>query len=166
MIFLKTDRLQLTNLRRGDTAALVAIRQDPDCARYQRWSDTTPDAIDAYIARHTLDQFLSRAEEQHYALRTPDGTLAGELSYFDNPKDCCITLGITVAPAYQRQGYAHEMLSAVVEAARARHPQLEIVALIDRENEPSLRLFQKLGFTEECYADSIGSYIYVIPAAQ
>ena len=97
MIFLKTDRLQLTNLRRSDTAALVAIRQDPDCARYQRWSDTTPDAIDAYIARHALDQFLSRAEEQHYALRTPDGALAGELSYFDNPKDCCITLGITVA---------------------------------------------------------------------
>ena len=55
MIFLQTDRLQLTNLRRSDTAALVAIRQNPDCARYQRWSDTTPDAIDAYIARHTLD---------------------------------------------------------------------------------------------------------------
>ena len=91
MIFLQTDRLQLTNLRRSDTAALVAIRQNPDCARYQRWSDTTPDAIDAYIARHTLDQFLSRAEEQHYALRTPDGTLAGELSYFDNPRDRCIS---------------------------------------------------------------------------
>lgn len=166
MIFLTTPRLQLTNLRRSDTAALVAIRQDPDCARYQRWSDTTPEAISAYIARHALDQFLSRAEEQHYAIRSLDGALAGELSYFDNPRDSCITLGITVAPAYQRQGYAYEMLAAVVEAARARHPQLELVALIERENQPSLRLFQKLGFTEECYADSIGSYIYVIPAAQ
>lgn len=164
MIFLKTDRLQLTNLRRSDTAALVAIRQNPDCARYQRWSDTTPDAIDAYIARHALDQFLSRAEEQHYAIRTPDGTLIGELAYFDNPKDRCITLGVTIAPAHQRRGYAYEILAAVIHATRTKHPALDLVALIDRENEPSLRLFQKLGFTEECYADSIGSYVYVIPA--
>ena len=150
MIFLRTDRLQLTNLRRGDGPAVHRYRSDPDCARYQRWNDITPEAIDAYIARHTLDVFLSRAEEQHYAIRTPDGTLIGELAYFDNPKDRCITLGV----------------AAVVHATRAKHPALDLVALIDRENEPSLRLFQKLGFTEECYADSIGSYVYVIPAAQ
>lgn len=166
MIFLRTDRLQLTNLRRGDGPAVHRYRSDPDCARYQRWNDITPEAIDAYIARHTLDVFLSRAEEQHYAIRTPDGTLIGELAYFDNPKDRCITLGVTIAPAHQRQGYAYEILAAVVHATRAKHPALDLVALIDRENEPSLRLFQKLGFTEECYADSIGSYVYVIPAAQ
>ena len=90
--------------------------------------------------------------------------MIGELAYFDNPKDRCITLGVTIAPAHQRQGYAYEILAAVVHATRAKHPALDLVALIDRENEPSLRLFQKLGFTEECYADSIGSYVYVIPA--
>ena len=54
MILLRTDRLQLTNLRRGDGPAVHRYRSDPDCARYQRWNDITPKAIDAYIARHTL----------------------------------------------------------------------------------------------------------------
>lgn len=162
--FLTTDRLQLTNLRRSDGPAVHSYRSDPDCARYQYWEAVTPEAIDAYIARHTLDVFLSQAEEQHYAVRTPDGALAGELAVFHNPADNCITLGITIAPAHQRQGYAYEILAAVVQAAREKYPALDLVALIDRENEPSLRLFQKLGFTEECYTDSIRSYVYVIAA--
>ena len=76
-------------------------------------------------------------------------------------KDNCITLGITVSPQFQRKGYAFEMLSAVIAAARERHPQMELVALIDKENEPSLSLFEKLGFYRECYAESIGSYVMV-----
>lgn len=40
---------------------------------------------------------------------------------------------------------------------------MDIVALIDRENEPSLSLFEKLGFFRECYAESISSYVCVKP---
>ena len=56
------------------------------------------------------------------------------------------------------------MLSAVIAAARERHPQMELVALIDKDNRKSLCLFEKLGFRQECYADSIASFVYVLSA--
>ena len=45
---------------------------------------------------------------------------------------------------------------------RAFDPAAEIVALIERDNAPSIALFRKLGFMEECWAESIRSYVYTL----
>ena len=49
-----------------------------------------------------------------------------------------------------------------MKRVQEKYPKLDIVALIDRENGPSIALFEKLGFYRECYAESIASYVYVI----
>ena len=158
---LKTERLHLRNLCPADAQTIFAYRNDPRCYEFQRWEDTSMEAIRAFIAVFQKDVFLSRKPEQHYAICTHDDQIVGDMSYFDTEEDNCITLGITVSPQFQRKGYAFEMLSAVIAAARERHPQMELVALIDKENEPSLSLFEKLEFYRECYAESIGSYVMV-----
>ena len=119
------------------------------------------EAVEALIEGAMGDVFLSDKEEQHYALCDREG-LVGDLSYFYTAEDRCITLGITLSPEHQRKGYAFEMLQAVVRSVQNRHPALDIVALIDRENGASVALFEKLGFYRECYAESIASYVYVI----
>lgn len=86
----------------------------------------------------------------------------GDLSCFYTEADRCITLGITVAPEHQRKGYARELLTALIGAIRERYPEPDIVALIDRGNSASIALFEALGFERECYAERIGSYVYVI----
>lgn len=159
---LKTERLHLRNLCPADAQTMFAYRNDPRCYEFQRWEDTSMEAIRAFIVDFQEDVFLSRKPEQHYAICTHDDQIVGDMAYFYTEKDNCITLGITVSPQFQRKGYAFEMLSAVIAAARERHPQMELVALIDKENEPSLSLFEKLGFCRECYAESIGSYVMVI----
>lgn len=159
---LETSRLFLRNLREEDAGGIYAYRNDERCYVYQRWEDTSLAAVRELIAAHGGDVFLSDREEQHYAICVSGGELAGDLSYFYTEEDNCITLGITIAPAYQRKGYAFEMLRAVVAAVQQRHSALDIVALIDKENAPSIALFEKLGFYRECYAQSIGSYVYVI----
>ena len=161
MVFLKSERLFLRNLQKEDGKMMVSYRKDPDCARYQRWEDTSPAAVARLIRDHGQDVCLSEKEEQHFAVCHGDG-LVGDLSYFYTEMDRCVTLGITISPEHQRKGYAFEVLSAVVQAVGERYPELDIVALIDRENAASVALFEKLGFYRECYAESIGSYVYVI----
>lgn len=161
-MLLKTKRLYLRNLVAEDAGQIYAYRNDPDCGKFQRWEKTDLDSVHGYIDRFRGCSFLSQEEEQHYALCLSDGTMAGELSYFYTEQDRCITLGITVAPRYQRKGIAREILGAVIAAVQERHPRLDIVALIDPENERSIRLFESLGFYRECYAESICSYVYVI----
>lgn len=162
---LQTENLYLRNLRMDDVPVIHAYRNDPQCARYQRWEDVSLAAVQAFVSRFENSTFLSEEEEQHYAVCLRCGDLVGDVSYFYTERDRCVTLGITIAPQYQRRGIAREILTSLTAAVRSRYPQLDMVALIDPENEGSIRLFESLGFYRECYAESIRSYVYVIYAA-
>lgn len=160
-IFLETQRLDLRNLRQEDERILLAYRNDPECAKYQRWEDTSPEAVRRLIGQAKENVFPSEQEEQHYAIYNKEETV-GDLSCFYTEEDHCVTFGITIAPGFQRRGYAFEILQAAVKAVQKWNPRLDMVALIDKENIPSVALFEKLGFYQECYAESIGSFVYVI----
>lgn len=162
MKFLITDRLFLRNLQASDCETVFDYRNNKQCYRYQRWEDVSREAVQAYIGRHCSDVFLSEKEEQHYAIEARNGTLIGELAYFYNSEDNCITLGITISYRYHRCGYGFEILNKVIEQIRKVHPTLDIVGLIDPQNAASIALFEKLGFLRECYAESMGSYVYVL----
>ena len=159
--FLETDRLILRNLEQSDLDTIFEYRNNPLCNRYQRWDAFTKADIRSFIMNYKEDVFLSPKGEQHFAIGSKDtARWVGELACFHSPD--CITLGMTVSHPHHRKGYAYEMLHAVIPAIRARYTQLDIVALIEKENTSSFGLFEKLGFRRECYARSISSYVYVL----
>jgi len=160
---LHTRRLSLRNLCPADARTLHRYRNDPRCSRYQRYGDTGIGALQAFVRDYARSLFPSREEEQHYAVvLTHSGEMIGDLSVFYTPADRCFTLGITLAPHCHRQGFACELLGEVTARLRAFDPAAEIVALIERDNAPSIALFRKLGFVEECWAESIQSYVYTL----
>lgn len=160
----KTRRLALRTLKKEDVPAIQAWRNDSVCSKYQRWDDLSFEEILAFVARFENSRFLSEQEEQHYAICLWDGQIVGELAWFCNPADRCITWGYTIAPAYQRKGFGFELLSELLPETRAAFPLLDVVALVEPENLPSIRLLEKLGFFREGYAEKIHSCIYVYPA--
>ena len=58
-------------------------------------------------------------------------------------------LGITVAPAHQRQGYATEAVASVVEYLYGDLGTHRVTAVTDAENAPAAHLFRQLGFRRE-----------------
>ena len=88
--------------------------------------------------------------------------MIGDISVFFSEADNCFTLGITIAPAFQKQGYAYEILKEVTEQLQTAYPSVDLVALIEKNNAASISLFKKLNFIEECYADSIQSYAFTL----
>ena len=162
MEFFKTSRLRLRNLALCDLDALYDCRNHEECRRYQRWDALSRKDIEAYIRTFQNDLFLSSKAEQHFAICLDTNALVGELAYFYNEKERCVTLGITIAYQHHRKGFAYEMLTEAIRRIRARYPAMDIVGLIDKENVKSIRLFEKLGFEREGYAESIASYVYVL----
>ena len=161
---LQTTRLHLRNLRPGDVDTMFVYRNDSRCSRYQRYEDSGRAYLQKFVQDFSDSTFPSAAPEQHYAIvQNTDGVMIGDLSVFFTQKDNCFTLGITIAPAFQKQGYAYELLRTVTSRLRAQYPTVDLVALIEKENTGSIALFKKLGFTEECYADSIQSYVFTLP---
>lgn len=160
---LQTSRLCLRNFLPGDAQKLWEYRNDRRCNRYQRYDNTGREYLEKFASDYARSTYLSQEPEQHYAIaRISDGEMIGDLSVFFTQKDNCFTLGLTIAPAFQRQGYAFELLQELITQLQNRYPHVEIVALIDKENTASICLFQKLGFTQECYAESIQSYVFTI----
>ena len=165
MTWLETNRLTLRNLQKQDLSVLFKIRKDPLCARYQRWDDASEASeasVATLIAVHGKDRFPSYADTQRYAIALPCGSCIGDVSIFYTREDRCFTLGISIATEYHRNGYAFDILSAVVSALRSFAPEEELVALIHPDNSASKRLFSKLGFKLECYAPKIDSEVYTI----
>lgn len=125
---------------------LYDYRNNEGCARYQHWENTSKEYLREWIGRYAQSAFLSKEPEQHYAIcratGAADGQLIGDLSYFYNGDDPCITLGYTISYRHWRQGYAFEMLSTLLPAIQKAYPQTDIVALVEKENVPSIALLQ------------------------
>lgn len=165
MLYFMGERTALRNLTDSDLAFLCELRSDESCARYQRWEDNSAPHIQKMINEHRADALLSQKEIQRFIICTTSGTPIGTLVLFVTPSDGCISVGITIATPYQRQGYARDLLLALISRIGKTHPSLDIVALIHPENTPSVRLFESLGFVFDLYAESIHSLVYILPHA-
>jgi [ribosomal protein S5]-alanine N-acetyltransferase len=59
-----------------------------------------------------------------------------------------VEIGYTIYPQHRRRGYATEAARALIGWARAEHGVRRFLFSISPENEPSLAIARRLGFTE------------------
>lgn len=144
---------------------LFEYRNDEQCKLYQRYDDTSREYLQKFIKKYSHSAFLSLEYEQHYAIVCNENSkMIGDVSVFFTKADNCFTLGVTIAPLFQKKGYAYELLKELIFHLQECYPLVDIVALIEKDNFKSIALFKKLHFIEECYADTIQSYIFVLYA--
>ena len=135
-----TKRLRLRKFKEDDLEELYDYRNNDSCNKYQRYDDTSKEYLNNFIKVNKSSEFLLE-EEQHFAIALRTGELIGDLSiYFNNNT---ITIGYTISYKYQRNGYAFEILSNLIEVIHERYKNYEIVAMTDKENEASINLLKK-----------------------
>jgi len=142
-----TPRLVLRRSQPADAATISAYRSDPEVHRHQGWERTDRSGI--------------RAEIEDMARRSPgepggwvqlsveergSGTLVGDvgLSRADGEPGV-IKVGYTIAPAFQRLGYATEAIGALASYAFDTLGAEVVRAYASAENEPSIRVAEKVG---------------------
>lgn len=156
-IMLETKRLILRNFQDKDIEELFDYRNNDKCKKYQRYYDTSKNYLINFININKNKVFLSE-EEQHFAIALKTGELIGDLSIFF--KNRTVTLGYTISYKHQRNGYAFEILSALIEEIHNKYDNYEIIAMTEKGNEASINLLKKLGFINEGYEEKIESYIF------
>ena len=146
-----TPRLILRAHTPADFAACCALWADPGVTRFISGRASTPDEtwrrILAYVGHWQLlgyGYFLVTSRET--------GAVVGEFGLADFRRNVVPSFGDTpeagwvMLPAYHGQGLAQEALSAVLAWADQTMPRT--VCMIHPDNAPSLKLAQKLGYTE------------------
>jgi ribosomal-protein-alanine N-acetyltransferase len=155
---LATARLDLEPLSEAHAEALVEPFLDPRVwtylpqlrpagrdavrERFQRWLAPPPPEMPEALA------FKNWVGLQR-ATRSIVGTFQATIV-----RDGSATVGYIVFPKHQRRGYAVEAMAAICDHLRDAHAIRRIVADMDRRNEASVAVAQRLGMGEIKAANS------------
>lgn len=147
---IETPRLLIRNLRSTDLDDFHSYRSDPEVTKYQGFDVMSREEAAAFIARQVDKTFGDPGEWVQYALEErATGKLIG---------DCAIRLlddirmaeiGMTLSPARQRQGYAHEAMRGILTHLFDTLQVHRVVETVDAENTASIALLRSLGFRQE-----------------
>lgn len=150
-ITLTTDRLILRPHTSDDHPACCALWSDPEVTRFIGGRPATSEEVWQRILRYAgLWQLLGYG--YFVATDRVSGALVGEVGLADFHRDLDPPLGDTpeagwvLLPHYQGRGLAHEALTAMLAWADQTMPRT--ACMIDPANAPSLKLAEKLGYTE------------------
>ena len=153
---LTTEQLILRNFCPLDLDELVDYRNDPRSNQYQRGQLRERGDLEKLIARRAndaLDGVHSDAISSNGGPANPIAStsskiapLIGEISVLVDGDS--IELGYTLSYKHHRNGYATEILAALIDRLRALNPSCTFSVHIDPKNAASLALVKKLGFRE------------------
>ncbi|SDL85417.1 Protein N-acetyltransferase, RimJ/RimL family [Catalinimonas alkaloidigena] len=108
-----------------------------------------------YVQQHlfSIRYSLKRAGyDWVYRLRQAEGAVVGMINLYGLSRETgegqrnTATIGFTTGMAFRRQGYTQEAIHQLVAYIFQHFDVAAVVAFTERDNEPSQRLLQKVGF--------------------
>lgn len=158
MIYFETKRLVLRNVAAKDAVVMFDYRNNELCAKYQRGQTKDHSGIVALLERHREDTLgVDAASMVAVALKETD-ELIGEIVVM--PEGGTISLGYTFSYKHHRKGYAFEALSALIQMLHEKYPQWDFISFTEPENEASMGLLKKLGYTDFGYLPHMESKVF------
>ena len=146
---LQTQRLTLRPFEAEDAASVLQYWQSD--TRWERFNASVPENFglsDAQVFVRSM-QDRDRATAPNWAIVRHD-VVVGVVSLTLESNGHIATVGYGVHGDVAGQGLSKEAVSAVIECAFNQLPQLKrIRARTDAENQASIRVLQKLGFSHE-----------------
>jgi [ribosomal protein S5]-alanine N-acetyltransferase len=149
MIF-ESARLVARRFAEGDFDAFVAMRADPEVARYQAWENyTAEDGAKRFAELQTRNP--KEPGWFQFALESKaTGVFIGDCGLKIMESDNRLAeIGYTFIRAHWNQGYATEAIRALTAYAFAGSAIHRITASVDPENIGSCRALEKAGYRRE-----------------
>lgn len=148
---IKTERLQVRNMKMTDLHDFHVYRSNPEVTKYQGFDVMTMGECEKFIERQLDKPFGKPGEWVQYAIESSaDGKLIGDCAVRLHEHDPRIAeIGITISHLHQKQGFAKEAMHAIVAFLFGRHPIHRIVETVDAENIASISLLKATGFRQE-----------------
>lgn len=145
---LRTERCIVRETVEEDVDSLYDIYREPTVTEYMEKLYEDRDEEVAYIRDYRRKMYGFYGYGIWTVLSRKDGQVIGRAGIswrkeFDVPE-----LGFVIGVPWQRQGYAYEVCSAILDYARREIGFKQIQALVMEHNEKSAALCHKLGFED------------------
>jgi RimJ/RimL family protein N-acetyltransferase len=141
---IETERLLIRPFAEPDVDSMAEIYGDPQVMRH-----VCLGVLDRERTKAMLEEYRSAQDERGFStwavVEKESGTVVGDVGFELYAPTGEPELGFTLAAAVWGRGYGLEAARACVEAAFAHLPYSRVVAKVEPENEPSLRVAERLG---------------------
>jgi RimJ/RimL family protein N-acetyltransferase len=146
-----TRRLILRSFQAEDLPAFLAYRNDPEVARYQSWESTSPAHARAFVEEQQGFSPGVPGEWFQFAVALRgNNQLIGDVGLSVLVQDVRqAQLGVTFDRAFQRQGFATEAVTAVLDYAFINLDLHRVVAVLDVLNTRAAALLERVGLRRE-----------------
>lgn len=150
MKILETERLALRELTIEDAAFIFALVNDPAWLRYigDRGVRTLEDA-QRYIMNGPQASYAQHGFGLYLTEQKASGTPLGICGLLKRATLADVDLGFAFLPQFRGRGFAFEAAHATLTYAKDQHGLRRVVAITSPENERSITVLEKLGFTFE-----------------
>ena len=158
---LETQRLIIRELKVDDAQFILTLLNEPSFLRYigdkevRNLDDARRYILSGPVAsyeRHGFGLFRVELKDSHI----PIG-MCGLLKREELPDP---DIGFAFLPDFWNRGYAFEAAAAVLNYARQRLKLDRILAIVNPDNDASIKLLQKLGFKFERMKDEVKLYAF------
>jgi [ribosomal protein S5]-alanine N-acetyltransferase len=151
MIF-ETPRLIARRFGPRDIARFVAMRDDPEVARYQSWERYTEEDGRRFIADLARMQPGDPGWFQIALEEKASGRFLGDCGLFIDGADPRLArIGYTIARPFWGRGFATEAVAALTAFAFESFRLHRITASVDPRNAASCRVLEKAGYVKEAH---------------
>ena len=143
---LETDRCLIRETTPEDVEIFFQIYSDPAITKYMDGLYPDREQEKEYV-REYIDKFYKFYEFGVWTVvEKSSGSVIGRAGFsyregFDEPE-----IGFIIGVPWQRKGYAEEVCRGILEYGGKRLGFQEVNAMVETENEASLKLCDKLGF--------------------
>ena len=160
---LDTDRLYLREQTIKDLDRLYEIYSSSNITRYMEGLYEDYEEEYNYTLAYIKNMYNFYGYGFWLVVRKEDDEIIGRagLSNREVDGEIKLELGYVIAEEFQNQGYAYEVCKAICEFVKEFLYENEIVCVMKRENIPSIKLAEKLGFTYDTEVTNEGeNYCY------
>jgi ribosomal-protein-alanine N-acetyltransferase len=148
---LTTRRLHIRDYIVGDAPTVFAYVNDAAYWQHQRAEPPGAEQIDALI-KWVVNEQATKPRLAYFlaATRKDTGEIVGEaVLKITNPVDRQGEIGFGVAPRFWKQGFATEIVGAVLDAAFSQLKLHRVSGQCSPDNKGSVRAMQKAGMARE-----------------
>lgn len=155
---LETKRCMLRETTVGDVETFWEMYKEPSITAYMEGLYPTMEEEKAYIRDYINNAYHFYEFGVWTILHRKTGEILGRAGLsvregYDVPE-----LGYVIGTSHQRKGYAYEVCRGVLEYAAEYLGLDEVGALVHRENQASIALLKKLGFSYVKSHDAVMDY--------
>ena len=144
-LIIKSDRIFLRPLNAADAKVLFAYRSKPQVSIFQLWKPAEIRDAAEFIDKAGFTSDLGNNQWNQFAvcLQT-NQEMIGDVGVLLN--DDKAEIGFTIAPDFQRKGFAFESVACLLSYLFKKTSIKMIIAYSDPKNMASINLLKKIGF--------------------